>query len=228
MLLIDGSVQERCNSIANALELHLSCTNPSICVGISKLGHHSTCKCLSSYWFHDVISISELGHIVHWTHWELIFKEMWKIICGMAAILSRFHCIELIQLFIHRCPYEQKIQRPKKNRKKIIFSRKLNKKCCLSGAKPLPKSILAYSQPQRNIFQWSFIWNLKSFNSWRHIWKCLLLNGNHFVPTQCVNLRRLLMHRCPPGRRIDRPRNCRPLLLSNDLGWLSTIMAEKA
>ena len=28
---IDGSVQERRNSIANALELHLSCTNPSIC-----------------------------------------------------------------------------------------------------------------------------------------------------------------------------------------------------
>ena len=26
---IDGLVQERCNSIANALELHLSCTNPS-------------------------------------------------------------------------------------------------------------------------------------------------------------------------------------------------------
>ena len=25
---IDGSVQERRNSIANALELHLSCTNP--------------------------------------------------------------------------------------------------------------------------------------------------------------------------------------------------------
>ena len=27
----DGLVQERCNSIANALELRLSCTNPSIC-----------------------------------------------------------------------------------------------------------------------------------------------------------------------------------------------------
>ena len=28
---IDGLVQERCNSIANTLELRLSCTNPSIC-----------------------------------------------------------------------------------------------------------------------------------------------------------------------------------------------------
>ena len=27
---VDGLVQERCNSIAKALELHLSCTNPSI------------------------------------------------------------------------------------------------------------------------------------------------------------------------------------------------------
>ena len=31
LLLIDGLVQERCNSIANALELPLSCTNPSYC-----------------------------------------------------------------------------------------------------------------------------------------------------------------------------------------------------
>ena len=30
-LSIAGLVQERCNSIANALELHLSCTNPAIC-----------------------------------------------------------------------------------------------------------------------------------------------------------------------------------------------------
>ena len=27
---IDGLIQERCNYIANALELNLSCTNPSI------------------------------------------------------------------------------------------------------------------------------------------------------------------------------------------------------
>ena len=30
-IYVDGLVQERCNSIAKALELHLSCTNPSIC-----------------------------------------------------------------------------------------------------------------------------------------------------------------------------------------------------
>ena len=31
VVCIEGLVQERRNSIANALELHLSCTNPSIC-----------------------------------------------------------------------------------------------------------------------------------------------------------------------------------------------------
>ena len=31
MYNFDGLLQERCNSIANALELHLSCTYPSIC-----------------------------------------------------------------------------------------------------------------------------------------------------------------------------------------------------
>ena len=30
-LYVDGLVQERCNSIANALELHLSCTKPLMC-----------------------------------------------------------------------------------------------------------------------------------------------------------------------------------------------------
>ena len=39
---IDGLVQERCNSIGNALELRFSCTNPLIC------------KCLP---------------LCHWTHW---------------------------------------------------------------------------------------------------------------------------------------------------------------
>ena len=35
---IDRLVQERCNSIANALELRLSCTNPSICAVLSTSG----------------------------------------------------------------------------------------------------------------------------------------------------------------------------------------------
>ena len=42
---IDGLEQERCNSIANALELHLFCTNPSIygtgTWAVTLLGHGS-------------------------------------------------------------------------------------------------------------------------------------------------------------------------------------------
>ena len=33
---IDGLVQERRNPLANALELHVYCTNPSICLGIGR------------------------------------------------------------------------------------------------------------------------------------------------------------------------------------------------
>ena len=34
---LDGLVQLRCNSIANALELHLSSTNPLICGCLNKM-----------------------------------------------------------------------------------------------------------------------------------------------------------------------------------------------
>ena len=39
---IDGLVQERCNSIANAMELHLSCINPSICKCVLKASYKTT------------------------------------------------------------------------------------------------------------------------------------------------------------------------------------------
>ena len=41
---IDGLVQERCNSSANALELHLSCTNLSIMSVVSACPGKSTAK----------------------------------------------------------------------------------------------------------------------------------------------------------------------------------------
>ena len=67
---IYGLVQERCNSIANALELHLSCTSPSICCIfqshfwcwrqniLGKLGQHQACCCPSSLHHQN---ISNLG-----------------------------------------------------------------------------------------------------------------------------------------------------------------------
>ena len=40
VLHINGLVQERCNSIANALELHLSCAHPSIWYNHNKTNHN--------------------------------------------------------------------------------------------------------------------------------------------------------------------------------------------
>ena len=54
-LYIDGLVQERHNSIANTLELHLSCTSPSICGAFSEkltIGkYHNTSLIVSQYRF---------------------------------------------------------------------------------------------------------------------------------------------------------------------------------
>ena len=44
---VNGLVQERRNSIANALELRLSCTNPSMCGGLT-LKHRETHGCVVS------------------------------------------------------------------------------------------------------------------------------------------------------------------------------------
>ena len=46
---INGLLQERCNIIANALELHLSCTNPSTCPG-SGLDHGQQITSLIFFW----------------------------------------------------------------------------------------------------------------------------------------------------------------------------------
>ena len=65
-LYIDGLVQERCNSIANALELRLSCTDPSTCtvkplVQVApnpnvKMFLVSSCSCLRSIHWSQVLS----------------------------------------------------------------------------------------------------------------------------------------------------------------------------
>ena len=44
---LDGIMQERHNSIANALELRISCSNPSMCNGIKK---KMACCCISPYY----------------------------------------------------------------------------------------------------------------------------------------------------------------------------------
>ena len=56
---IDGSVQERCNSIANTLELHLSCTNPSIWLFLFL----STSNWQKSQYWYDAYTIFEALNI---------------------------------------------------------------------------------------------------------------------------------------------------------------------
>ena len=69
---IDVLMQERCNSIANALELHLSCTNPSIYSLTDLLFHwnwkvitattcHQTLHLIESWWPPTISSLS-LGY----------------------------------------------------------------------------------------------------------------------------------------------------------------------
>ena len=49
-ILIDGLVQERRNSIANALELRLSCTNPSIWLHTSRFDRNrASCSLMPQY-----------------------------------------------------------------------------------------------------------------------------------------------------------------------------------
>ena len=56
---IDGSVQERRNSIAKALELRLSCTNPSTCLFDHDRRYHSMQRCWAiTWWRHQMETFS--------------------------------------------------------------------------------------------------------------------------------------------------------------------------
>ena len=69
---IDGPVQERRNSIAIALELHLSCTNPSACL-------------LSTLVLFSVSQSTESGCC----SWEVIILSQFKIFSAEALFLQR-------------------------------------------------------------------------------------------------------------------------------------------
>ena len=61
---IDGLVQERCNSIANALELRLPCINPSIYVMAFILNHWSSSALLN--WPNDYLPYHHCLHEYDW------------------------------------------------------------------------------------------------------------------------------------------------------------------
>ena len=64
---IDGLVQERCNSIANALELHVSCTNPLICPK-----HFEKKKVISWLYFHWSLTQGVQLTSQHWFRWHAV------------------------------------------------------------------------------------------------------------------------------------------------------------
>ena len=62
LFYIDGSMQERRNSIANTLELRLSCTNPSICVTNTT---HEVMMCHTPFPFQRCKSHGPVGSFGH-------------------------------------------------------------------------------------------------------------------------------------------------------------------
>ena len=99
---IDGLVQERCNSIANTLELHLSCINPSIynCTTAFIWSYHFCCSynqmlliSPSSFFFHPLIPLYLIGN----TSWVLSKMKPLPFI-NLAPLLSS----QLVAAFLHK------------------------------------------------------------------------------------------------------------------------------
>ena len=75
-LYINGLVQERHNSIANALELRLSCTNPSIW---GRTGMHSV-HCYQ--WYLSILPVKTRENA----------QKLWHVYCG--TVFSWIHLVE--------------------------------------------------------------------------------------------------------------------------------------
>ena len=79
---IDGLVQERCNSSALAMELRLSCTNPSICI-------------IFSYWLRPCSAI--VGKI--WAHtWRCYICNVFSYWLRPCSAINRNQTLRLITL----------------------------------------------------------------------------------------------------------------------------------
>ena len=67
--MINGLVQERCNSIANALDLHLSCTNPSmsaiICITTADLAPNRQQAITHNHWCHRSLTSSAVKELTN-------------------------------------------------------------------------------------------------------------------------------------------------------------------
>ena len=115
---IDGLVQERCNSTANALELHFSCTNPLICrrqagkwglscclpifISTNKKTHSS-----SSWVSYGLSFVSSLSHLPPAFVVGMLYALGYNI--GPWHSESRLHLLfEIIELFWVMVKYDLK------------------------------------------------------------------------------------------------------------------------
>ena len=64
---IDGLMQERRNSIANALELRLSCTKPSICIGLYSKFFRLSYQPGTPLWAHKCRLVHTVIHVAIFT-----------------------------------------------------------------------------------------------------------------------------------------------------------------
>ena len=104
---IDGLVQERCNPIANALELHLSCTNPSVWT----IFHLRLCMCkhmqavLFTSMHCGLPPLYNMHCIIvgHWSWWMVRFqcrKKLYTAFLGLEPIWQRNHNPKFVKITI--------------------------------------------------------------------------------------------------------------------------------
>ena len=155
-------MQERCNSIANALELRLSCTNPSI-----------WCQHWSKLWWAVRIST---------TFTILVLRNDWKCQCILNTQIQPSHTVwcyeswstinvKLTIIQVNTCCLMAPNHNPNQCRSIISFSQEHNSVKLFWKFKYfyLNKCVKTYmynnlsSVTHRDIFQWNYIGNLNIF-----------------------------------------------------------------
>ena len=108
ILFINGLVQERCNSIANALELCLSCPNPSIfmfdmvCGMKSKVKTYNFFLCRERSDFRIVWVHFNTNHAACINHAACNFTESWLNITMLSDTYTRhWFRSPLVQVIVH-------------------------------------------------------------------------------------------------------------------------------
>ena len=108
LFYIDGLMQERRNSIAYALELRLSCTNPSIC-GTNTT--HEVMMCRTPFQFQSVKGASHTAHWKFWpyplpanlTDWYMAQKQVIRTISRSKGRWSK--SFGLLEVFVMSAPW---------------------------------------------------------------------------------------------------------------------------